>query len=746
MAEHQREEPRTGEDAPRKRRLGLAEQVLIGLGLGIAAGIFFGEMVGGLKLVGDIFIRLLQVTVIPFISLSLITALGAMSYKEVKGLALKGGAILLVIWAITIAVILLMPLSFPAWPSGAFFSTSLIEEPQPPDFLRLFIPSNPFYSYANAIVPAVVVFSILIGVGLIGMTEKTAVLQPLSVLRDTLMWVTGIISRLAPFGVFALMASAVGTTDIEDLARLQVYLVLYALIALLLGLWVLPALVSAVTPLRYGDILRALRTPLITSFATGSSLIFLPMLIEQCRRLIADTKMFSEEGEQRAEDSMEALIPTAFPFPSAAALLVLSFVLFGGWYIGSIVSVGAYPGLILAGVPSLFGGSLLTVPFLLDLLRLPIDLFQVFLAVDVINSRFGTLLATMHYAALGLVGTFALVTRLRVRWVRLTRFVLVSVALLTMILFGVRAFYTYVVVAPYTKHDVLTRMQLLSSPQPARVYTDVADVRTRPEQGPASLAEIEDRGVLRVCYYPDDYPSAFLNKADPPQLVGFDIEMAHRFARRIQLPIEFLPVVDQVQAAEPLNAGDCDILMTSLLISVASSQRFAMTSPVFNTPVGAIIRDHRRDTFRSWNDARQRGAALRVAVPVGPETISIAKSLLPEAILVPFSTGGELKMILESGAQDVDAILHSSEHGAAWTLLYPEFSVVVPQPAAFLPFGYGVALGNKELLTPLNAWLGEQKAKGTVDELYRYWMLGQASNTDKPPRWSVIRDVLGWVN
>ena len=222
--------------------------------------------------------------------------------------------------------------------------------------------------------------------------------------------------------------------------------------------------------------------------------------------------------------------------------------------------------------------------------------------------------------------------------------------------------------------------------------------------------------------------------------------MAHRFARRIELPIEFLPVSSQVQAAESLDAGTCDILMVSFPISVITSQRFAMTSPTYNSPVGAIVRDHRRDSFRSWNEVRQRGAAVRVAVPAAADSISNAKSLLPEATLVPFSTTEDVKRMLESGAQDVDAILHAAENGAALTLLYPEFSVVVPTPSAFIPLGYSVAHGNDELLKTLNAWLGEQKAHGTVDELYRYWMLGQAAKTDKPPRWSVIRDVLGWVN
>ena len=52
---------------------------------------------------------------------------------------------------------------------------------------------------------------------------------------------------------------------------------------------------------------------------------------------------------------------------------------------------------------------------------------------------------------------------------------------------------------------------------------------------------------------------------------------------------------------------------------------------------------------------------------------------------------------------------------------------------------------NQELLNAVNAWLLSEKALGHVDELYEYWMLGGASLVDRPPRWSIIRDVLGWV-
>jgi Na+/H+-dicarboxylate symporter/ABC-type amino acid transport substrate-binding protein len=735
-----------GETRPEKRRLSLAGWVLVGLGLGIVAGVFFGDMVGWLKLVGDIFIRLLQITVIPFVSVSLITALGAMEYDGVKRLALKGGAIVLALWAITVVVILLMPLSFPTWPSASFFSTSLVEEPANPDYLRLFIPSNPFHSYANALVPAVVVFSILIGLGLIGMPGKAAVLEPLEVIRDALVWVTGVISKLAPIGVFALIASAAGTTDGADIARMQVYIVLYALIALFLGLWVVPGLVTTLTPLRHVDVVRALRTPLITAFATGSSLIVLPMLIEKCNRLIADTKMFGEEDQERAEASVKALIPTSFTFPSITALLALSFILFAGWYIGAEVSAESYPGLIFAGIPSLFGGTLLTIPMLLDLVGLPHDLFRVFVSADVINARFGTFLSAMYYAAVGLLGSIALTGRVRVRRIPLIRFAAISTMLLATGLVGVRIFYTHVVVVPYTKDDAMKRLTLRSTPQPAIVHTDEADPGTRLGRGPASLEEIRDRGVLRVGYIRRMYPSAFFNTAEPSEFVGFDVEMAHSLARRLELSIEFVPIANQEDAAPRLAAGDCDIVMGPMLIGVDSSQRFSMSAPVLESSACVIVLDRRRREFRSWNDARRQGADLRVLVPPNPDAMHLARSLLPEATLAPGVPGMDVNPLLESVASGVDAVLHSSEHGAAWTLLYPEFSVAVPRPVAFISLGYAVARGNDELLATVNAWLGEEKTRGTVDGLYRYWMLGQVSRADRPPRWSVIRDVLGWVD
>ena len=610
----------------------------------------------------------------------------------------------------------------------------------------MFIPSNPFYAYANAIVPAVVVFSILVGIAAIGLPNRSALLEPLTVIRDILTRITGIVSKLAPLGVFALMANVVGTTDIADLARLQVYIVLYALIALILGLFVLPGLIAVFTPLRYRSIVRALRTPLITAFATGSSLIVLPLLIEQSRQLIIDAEMFDAETQEDADAALKVLIPTAFTFPSPAVLLSLSFILFGGWYVGLGVSADMYPMLVLAGVPSLFGGPILTIPFLLDLVKLPSDLFQVFVAVDVINSRFGTLLAAMHFATVGLIGTTALVGGLRLSWARLARVALIGSAMLAAVLLGMRAFYTYGVVVPYAKADVLQSLQLLDRPQPAKVYNEVPPHLAQTVAQPADLEQIKERGVIRVCFQPGEYPSAFYNNADPPQLVRFDVEMAHRFAQRLRLPLEFLPANGEEEAAALLDAGACDLYMRTLPVTARRTSLFAMSAPVYQSSLGLIVKDHRREEFKTWDRIKENEASLRLAFEETPENVALGRFHFPNADLLPLPSMEDQRWILESGGDDVDAIFDMAEEGAAWTVLYPSFSLVVPKPTEFMPVGYAVAHGNASLLTSFNAWLLAEKSRGTVDALYGYWMLGEAARTERPPRWSVIKDVLGWVN
>jgi Na+/H+-dicarboxylate symporter len=122
--------------------MGGATQVLLGLGLGILTGVFFGEAAGVLKVGGDAFIALLQITVIPYVIVALITSIGRQTLQDVKALGINGGSVLLVLWALGLLVVLSIPLALPDWPSASFFSASQLQETRPVDFLQLYIPST----------------------------------------------------------------------------------------------------------------------------------------------------------------------------------------------------------------------------------------------------------------------------------------------------------------------------------------------------------------------------------------------------------------------------------------------------------------------------------------------------------------------------------------------------------------------------------------------------------------------------
>lgn len=723
--------------------MNLATQVLLGLLLGVLTGVFFGDLVAFLKVAGEAFIKLLQMTVIPYITVALIVGLGRLSYAEVRHLAVSAGGVLLLLWAIGLTLVFLSPLAYPNWPSASFFSTSLVEEPVSVDFLNLYIPANPFNSLANAVVPAVVVFSILLGLALIGVENKNALLEPLSAVADALMRVTGFVASLAPLGVFAITASAAGTLDVEDLSRLQVYLVTDILLAVILSFWILPGLVTALTPLSYGNVMRSLRGPLITAFATGSILIVLPLLAKQSKELLHKIEKPAGGTGEKAESLADILIPTFFTFPNLGLVMSLVFALFAGWYIGSDISIAEYPTVAVTGFASLFGGSVLAIPFLLDLLKLPADLFHLYLTVDVLSSRFGTLLAAMHLVTIALIGACAMQGAARVRLVPLLRFVGVSVLLVAGVLLGLKAFYTHVVVAPYTKDKALAGLQILRVSQDAKVFTELPALDEGTDPGkPRTFEDVQESGVLRVCYGPKSYPMSFFNAYG--DLVGFDIEMAHRFVRRLGLKLELLPLPGAEMALETLNTDYCDIAMTQVPVIPSVALRVDLTIPFKKATAALIVPDYRRDDFATWEQIRELGE-IRVGLYAFDFSRRLLLRELPEAKVVPLQDAPEQKDLLESNLVGVDVIVNAAEEAAAWTILYPRYSVVIPRPVKSFPVSYALPRGSTVLLKVLDAWLALAKEDGTIERLYDYWVLGKIGWV-RPRRWSVIRDVLGWVD
>src|SRR3954469_10329546 len=89
-------------------------QLLWAVALGILAGLFFGESVAPLRIVGDGFIKLLQVTVLPYLLGSILAGLGRRSAADTRRLAVRGGVVLAAFWAAALLLVAATSLAYPA--------------------------------------------------------------------------------------------------------------------------------------------------------------------------------------------------------------------------------------------------------------------------------------------------------------------------------------------------------------------------------------------------------------------------------------------------------------------------------------------------------------------------------------------------------------------------------------------------------------------------------------------------------
>ena len=104
-------------------------------------------------------------------------------------------------------------------------------------------------------------------------------------------------------------------------------------------------------------------------------------------------------------------------------------------------------------------------------MRIPVDLFQLYLALGVVTNRFGVLLTTMNVLMLTLLGTCAVCRLLTPQWGRLLRNAVLTVVIVALSIGGARTFFTLVLDNEYRKDEIIAGMQLLRTRVSATVHT-----------------------------------------------------------------------------------------------------------------------------------------------------------------------------------------------------------------------------------------------------------------------------------
>jgi ABC-type amino acid transport substrate-binding protein len=418
-------------------------------------------------------------------------------------------------------------------------------------------------------------------------------------------------------------------------------------------------------------------------------------------------------------------------------------VLFAAWYSQTVLNLTDYPVLVLAGIVSLFGNITVALPFLLDLVKIPADTFQLFLTTGVINARFGTLTSAMYMVTLALAGSYALTGTLRFSPARILRYALVTTGLTAATVVATGALLRTLGAGTYEKDRVVEEMKLLRPP--AVRATVLRELPARPLPLPRESASVLEamraRGRIRVGYVDSAMPYSYFNGRG--ELVGFDVEMAYALAGELGLEIEFVPVPRE-RLAEAINAGLSDIIMGGISVTTGRASEMVFSPPYIDETLSFVVPDHRRADFSSAEWVR-RTPGLRVAVPNLPYLEEIIHREFPRAEIVPVSVDRVVDFFT-GRMERIDALVFPAERGSYFTLLYPAFSVAVPHPLTLrFPLAYPVARRDLELARFLGIWIDLQRKNGTIQALYDHWILGRDA-IPKQPHWSVIRDVLHWVN
>jgi len=712
---------------------------LVAIVLGSFVGLFLGEPAGKLEIVGTIWVTLLQMTVLPYVLFSVIAAVGKLSLENAKQLAKIGGGLVVGSWIPCLALVSVTPLAFPEWQSATFFSTAMLQNPAELDLVSLYFTSNPFHAMAYGIVPAVVLFALAVGTAIIGIEGKESLFDVLDIVTRALTSVAGVIGRFTPIGLFAIIASASGTMSSEEISRLQVYFILYINASIALIFWILPALLSSLTPIPYRSLFYTTGNALMTGFSTGSLLIIIPMMTEGCKKILRDNDL----GGEDSDSAVDVLIPVALNVPLAGKLVTLIFMPFAAWFVGTPMELSQYPSFLLAGVASYFGSVNAAVPFLLDMLRIPADMFELFLVTfGVVSSRVSTLLTALNMMVIGILGACLLTGRLQIPTKRVVTYCAVSLVAIVSVTGVSRAIFSWTFTTEYEKDQLVSEMRIAGAPTPSTVLArpdDGWDWDLTAHHETPDIDAIRARGRVRVGFVPRNMPYAYENRFG--ELVGLDIELIHALATALEVEITFVPLSWQELGAA-LHSGFVDLTAAGLPMSILNSHDMQLSRPYLDTTLALIVKDHLRDRFRTLGDLREtRG--VRIAVIANHFFREPFERFFPNVEVREIASTPEY---FEERSGEFDALLFGAEPGSTWTLLYPNFSVVVPRPATTkMPIAFGLHPDNDELRAFTDSWIELASGMGVIKRAYRHWFMGEKAR-EPEPRWSIIKDVLHWTD
>lgn len=279
----------------------LASQIFIGLVLGIiVGGVFYGSETAQsvLQPFGDLFLRLIKLIVVPIVLSSIIVAIAGVG--DLKSVGKLGAKSLTYFIGMTLVAIAIGLVSANIFHPGAGLNMDTLEKSDISgyvdtseqqegksiaDTILHIVPTNPFQAMVEGDMLAIIFFAVLFGLGVAAIGEKgKPVLRFFEGTANAMFYVTNLIMKYAPIGVFALIGvtiSKYGFTSLIPLGKLAltVYGTMIFFVIVVLGL------MAKLIGYNIFTLLKVIKEELILAFSTSSSETVLPRIMDKMEQV-----------------------------------------------------------------------------------------------------------------------------------------------------------------------------------------------------------------------------------------------------------------------------------------------------------------------------------------------------------------------------------------------------------------------------------------------------------------------------
>ncbi len=265
------------------KRLGLTGWIVIGTVAGMLVGHFVGPNIAGIKFIGDIFLRLIQMSVVLLVMGAVIEAVGALDPKELGRLGVKTIVLFMLTTALAATTGLILadifrPGAGLTSPVAELAGTYKSPDTTWTEIVTNFFPRNVIESMARGEMIQVIVFAVLFGVALSLLAKSDSGSNIIRIVKQfnvIILQVVKIVMKAAPVGIFALLAWVTGYIGLAVVRSLAVFL-LCMLVSAIITFVIVLLVTSAYARLNPIKLALKMNRMAVIAITTTSSAITLP--------------------------------------------------------------------------------------------------------------------------------------------------------------------------------------------------------------------------------------------------------------------------------------------------------------------------------------------------------------------------------------------------------------------------------------------------------------------------------------